>query len=50
LFEKGGQYYTGKSIKTYKKGQTIDVYVELTESLLSLSQINISVFKQVPIT
>jgi hypothetical protein len=29
LFEKGGQYYTGKSVKTYKKGQTIDVHVEV---------------------
>lgn len=29
LFEKGGQYYTGRSVRTYKQGQTIDVNVEV---------------------
>jgi hypothetical protein len=28
-FEKGGPYYTGKIVETYKKGQTIEVLIEV---------------------
>ncbi len=28
-FEKGGVYYTGKIVRTYQKGQTINVHVEV---------------------
>jgi len=29
-FEKGGPYYTGKIVETYKKGQTIEVLLEVS--------------------
>jgi len=33
-FEKGGPYYTGKIVETYKKGQTIEVLLEVGVNLL----------------
>jgi hypothetical protein len=30
LWERGGRNYLGKSVRTYKKGQIIDVYVEVS--------------------
>lgn len=33
LFEKGGAYYTGKVVKTYRQGQQIDVQVVVSEDI-----------------
>ncbi len=33
-FEKGSPYYTGKIVETYKKGQTIEVLLEVSTKLL----------------
>ncbi len=33
-FEKGGPYYTGRIVETYKKGQTIEALIEVKQNKL----------------